>query len=413
MIKRIIFSFLFLFTFLASKGQQETIPYVILVSFDGFRYDYVKNFNPPNFKKFIANGSQAEAIIPSFPSKTFPNHYTLVTGLNPGNHGLVDNRFYDSTRKVIYTMSDKVKVADPYYYGGVPLWELAKRNGVKSASFFWVGSELTDESRRPDYYFPFDDKVDPNKRVDQVIAWLKLPAAERPHLITLYFSFPDHEGHNFGPDAEQTKQAVLRADSLLGNLMQEFEATKLPVNVILVSDHGMKEITVKEETYIFIDELIDRKNRAVIIANGGTQTHLYIQDKHKQDSVYAVLKKNEKNYTVMRKSEFPKRWQYNNYRVGDLMVMADPGYYIREGSRERFLKSAKIGSKEGVHGYDPADVLEVRGIFYAQGPNIKSGLTLKPFQNIHVYPLVAKILGLPLPKIDGKEEVLGSLYKKN
>lgn len=410
--KHFVFSIVFLFASLLSNAQQESVPYVIMVSFDGFRYDYVKNFNPPNFKKFIAKGSQAEALIPSFPSKTFPNHYSLVTGLNPGNHGLVDNRFYDPQRKAIYTMSDKIKVADPYYYSGVPLWELAKRNGLKSASYFWVGSELTDESRRPDYYFPFDDKVDPQKRVDQVIDWLKLPAAERPHFITLYFSFPDHEGHNYGPNSEQTKQAVLRADSLLGNLMQRVEATSLPVNVILVSDHGMKELSVEEKTYIFINELIDRKNRAVIIANGGTQTHLYIQDKHKQDSAYAVLKKNEKNYTVMRKSEYPERWHYKNDRVGDLMIVADPGFYIREGNRERFLKVAKIGSKEGVHGYDPVDVMEMRGIFYAQGPNIKSGLTLKPFQNIHIYPLVAKILGLPLPQIDGDPEVLDELYRK-
>jgi predicted AlkP superfamily pyrophosphatase or phosphodiesterase len=410
---RVLFFLFFLLIGTSSNAQKKNAPYVIMVSFDGFRYDYVKNFNPPNFKKFIAKGSQAEALIPSFPSKTFPNHYTLVTGLNPGNHGLVDNTFYDPARKEIYKMSDKVKVADPYYYGGLPLWELAKRNGMKSASYFWVGTEMTEESRRPDYYFSFDDKVDPQKRVDQVIDWLKLPEAERPHMITLYFSFPDHEGHSFGPSSEETRHAVLRADTLLGNLMKGVTATNLPVNVILVSDHGMHELIVEESTYIFIDELIDRKNRHVKLVNGGTQTHLYISDKHKRDSVYDVLKKNEKNYTVLKKEDYPARWYYNNSdRVGDLMVLAKPHHYIREGSRERFLKSPKIGSKEGAHGYDPAEVTDVRGIFYAQGPNIKSGITLEPFQNIHVYPLVAKILGLPLPVIDGKEEVLLKLYKK-
>jgi predicted AlkP superfamily pyrophosphatase or phosphodiesterase len=410
---RVLFFLFFLLIGTSSNAQKKNAPYVIMVSFDGFRYDYVKNFNPPNFKKFIAKGSQAEALIPSFPSKTFPNHYTLVTGLNPGNHGLVDNTFYDPARKEIYKMSDKVKVADPYYYGGLPLWELAKRNGMKSASYFWVGTEMTEESRRPDYYFSFDDKVDPQKRVDQVIDWLKLPEAERPHMITLYFSFPDHEGHSFGPSSEETRHAVLRADTLLGNLMKGVTATNLPVNVILVSDHGMHELIVEESTYIFIDELIDRKNRHVKLVNGGTQTHLYISDKHKRDSVYDVLKKNEKNYTVLKKEDYPARWYYNNSdRVGDLMVLAKPHHYIREGSRERFLKSPKIGSKEGAHGYDPAEVTDVRGIFYAQGPNIKSGITLEPFQNIHVYPLVSKILGLPLPVIDGKEEVLLKLYKK-
>ena len=409
--KRVLFCLFFLLIDLSSFAQKE-VPYVIMVSFDGFRYDYVQNFNPPNFKKFIANGSQAKAMIPSFPSKTFPNHYTLVTGLSPGNHGLVDNTFYDPSRKEIYKMSDKEKVIDPYYYGGVPLWQLVKKNGMKSASYFWVGSEMSDESRRPDYYFPFDDKVDPQKRVDQVIDWLKLPEAERPHFITLYFSFPDHEGHMFGPSSDETRQAVLRADTLLDNLMRGVTETSLPVNVILVSDHGMHELTVEESTFIFIDELIDRKNPNVRLVNGGTQTHLYISDKHKRDSIYAVLKKNEKNYTVLKKEDYAARWNYQNARTGDIMVLANAHHYIREGSRERFLKSAKIGSKEGGHGYDPAEMVDVHGIFYAQGPNIKSGITLPPFQNIHVYPLVAKILGLPLPAIDGKEEVLLKIYKK-
>ena len=175
-----------------SLHAQQAAPYVILISFDGFRYDYVNNYNPPNFKAFIAKGSQAEAIIPSFPSKTFPNHYSLVTGLMPGHHGLVDNQFYDAPRNEWYGMRDKQRVSDPYYYGGVPLWQLAKENGMKSASFFWVGSELSDERRRPDYYFPFDDKIPPKVRINQALNWLKLSESERPHLITLYFSFPDH-----------------------------------------------------------------------------------------------------------------------------------------------------------------------------------------------------------------------------
>ncbi len=410
--KRILFLVTFILVSCFTRAQQNSAPYVVLVSFDGFRHDYVKNFNPPNFKKFIAKGSGAEAMIPSFPSKTFPNHYTIVTGLNPGNHGLVDNAFYDPKRNVTYGMRKQALVVDPYYYGGVPLWELAKRNSMKSASYFWVGSEMSDEKRRPDYYFPFDDSIDPNIKVDQVINWLTLPESERPHLITLYFSSPDHEGHDFGPHAEQTKQAVLKADSLLNRLMTGIESTKLPVNVILVSDHGMYELTVKEETYIFIDELIDRKNPSVKLANGGTQAHLYINDSNKRDSVYAVLKKKEGKFTVLMKEEFPSRWHYHHERIGDLLVEAKPGYYIREGSRERFMKSAKLGSKTGVHGYDPEATTDVRGIFYAQGPNIKSGITVKPFQNIHVYPLVAKILGLPLPAIDGKSEVLDKLYKK-
>lgn len=409
--KRLIFWCLLVLAFQVS-AQQKQLPYVVLVSFDGFRHDYVQKFNPPYFQKFIANGSKAEALIPSFPSKTFPNHYTIVTGLNPGNHGLVDNSFYDRKRETMYGMKDSAKVVDGYYYGGVPLWQLAKQHGVKSASYFWVGSELSDAKRRPDYYYTFNDTIHPMKKVNQVIDWLKLPEAKRPHLITLYFSSPDHEGHDFGPNAEETKNAVLRADTLLASLMKGIESTKLPVNVILVSDHGMYEITLDAEHSLFIDEMLNRKDRSVRYANGGTQMHLYFKNNSKRDSVFSVLKKNEKNYTVYKKGEFPARWKYNNDRVGDLLIEAKPGYYIRGGTRELFLKNEPSGEKRGVHGYDPDVTSDVRGIFYAQGPNIKSGVTVAPFQNIHIYPLIAKILGLPLPAIDGKPEVLNKLYKK-
>ncbi|MCW5910216.1 MAG: alkaline phosphatase family protein [Cyclobacteriaceae bacterium] len=410
--KRFILLAWWLLAVVAGYAQAKDAPYVILVSFDGFRYDYVAKYNPPNFKKFIAAGAQAEAIIPSFPSKTFPNHYSIVTGMNPGNHGLVDNSFYDRARNEFYGMSNKERVVNPYYYGGVPLWELAKRNGMKSASYFWVGSELSDENRRPDYYYPFDDRIDPSKRVQQVIDWLKLPAAERPHLITLYFSFPDHEGHNFGPNAPETGKAVLRADSLLGTLMEGVKSTRLPVNVILVSDHGMKEIAVKESSYIFVDELIDRNDQAIKVVNNGTHTHVYIDDTHKRDSLYTLLKQKEKNFTVLRKEDYPPRWHYQNDRVGDLLLKAKPGYYLRTGSRARFLSQAKLGTKVGEHGYDPGEERDIYGVFYAQGPNIKKGAKIEAFQNIHVYPLIVKILGLPLPPIDGKEEVLIGIYRK-
>jgi predicted AlkP superfamily pyrophosphatase or phosphodiesterase len=410
--KKAICFLLFLLAGYTALAQQKSKPYLILVSFDGFRHDYVRNFSPPNFQEFIIKGSHAEALIPSFPSKTFHNHYTLVTGLYPGNHGLVDNSFYDRQQNEVYGMRNRKLVADPYYYGGVPLWELAKRNGMKSASFFWVGSEMSDDTRRPDYYFPFDDSVNPQSRVDQVIEWLNLPEDQRPHFITLYFSFPDDEGHDFGPRAGQTRHAVLRADTLLGKLMKGVESTRLPVNVILVSDHGMHELTVKEEAYIFIDELVDRNSPMVKVLNNGTHTHLYFSEIKKRDSIYTIVKAKEKNYRVLKKEDLPARWHYQNDRVGDLLVLADTGHYIRTGTRELFLKTANIGSKVGEHGYDPASTTDVNGIFYAQGPNIKSGLTLAPFQNIHVYPLIAKILGLPLPAIDGKKEVLNKVYRK-
>jgi predicted AlkP superfamily pyrophosphatase or phosphodiesterase len=403
---------LLLLVLIASElfAQVKSAPYVILVSFDGFRHDYVEKYNAPTFKSMYKNGAHAEAMVPSFPSKTFPNHYTLVTGLYPGHHGLVDNTFYDKARNATYGMRDSEKVSDPYYYGGVPLWELARQQGMKSASYFWVGSEMSVEARQPNYFYKFDDTMPPSARIDQAFTWLKLPENERPHMITLYFSFPDHEGHDSGPESADTKGAVLRADSLLNKLLKGLEGIDLPVNVIVVSDHGMKELTVARETYIVLPELINMKNPGVKVANGGTQAHLYVSDVVKRDSLYNLLKSKEKNFKVYRKEDFLLGWNYKNDRVGDLLIAATPGYYI--SSATSLSPTMVMGSKFGVHGYDPMVVTDMRGIFFAIGPNIKKGKEIAPFQNIHVYPLVAKILGLKIPAIDGKFEVLEEIYRK-
>lgn len=402
---------LLLLTVGAASAQQNPA-HLILISFDGFRYDYVQNINPPNFKAFIQKGAQAKALIPSFPSKTFPNHYTLVTGLYPAHHGLVDNRFFDAKKNEMYDMKAKKQVADPDYYGGIPIWQLARQQGMKSASYFWVGSEMSDSARRPNYYYPFDDSKLPEERVEQALSWLKLPAAERPRIITLYFSSPDHEGHTFGPSAEETRNAVFKADTLLGKLMEGLSKIDLPVNVVIVSDHGMTELEVAPETFTFVEDIINPKDPAIRMAVTGTLIQLYVSDSKKRDSVYTTLKSKEKNFTVYRKEDLPLHWHYQSSRVGDLIVSAHPGHYIRDGSWEKFFKKAELGKKFGVHGFDPEKEPNMRGIFYAQGPNIKPGITIGEFQNIHIYPLLAKILGLKVPPVDGDEKVLEKIYRK-
>ena len=173
-----------------------------------------------------------------------------------------------------------------------------------------------------------------------------------------------------------------------------------------------KELTVARETYIFINELIDTKNPAVVFANGGTQGHIYISNSAKKDSLYNLLKSKEKNFKVYKKEEFPERWNYKNERAGDLLIAATPGYYIRDNDTFLTTGTTVMGSKFGVHGYDPLIVTDMHGIFYATGPNIKKGMEIPAFQNIHVYPLMAKILGLTIPPIDGRLDVLEKVYKR-
>jgi predicted AlkP superfamily pyrophosphatase or phosphodiesterase len=391
---------------------QEEVPYVILVSFDGFRHDYVEKLDLPNFKSFIKKGAKAKALIPCFPSLTFPNHYSIVTGLYPGNHGLVDNTFYDSASNTVYKMHEPEKVANPYYYGGKPLWQLARQHGLKSASYFWVGSEVSDPTLRPDYYYRYDESVPDQTRIDQVLAWLKLPEAERPRFIMLYFSIPDHQSHEFGPWGEETKKIVLHADSLLGNLMKAVRETDLPVNTILVSDHGLSELTVAPETFIFLDELLNINDTTIRITHARALTHFYVDDQAKADSLYQVLKKQEKNYTIFRKKELPASLHYRNARVGDLVMVAKPFHSIIRAGRTALFQKEKPGRKFGVHGYDPAEVNDMLGIFYAQGPNIKAGSKIPAIPNIDIYPLIAEILGLKPPPIDGNPKTLKKIYKK-
>jgi predicted AlkP superfamily pyrophosphatase or phosphodiesterase len=392
-------------------AQQKDLPYVILVSFDGFRADYVERFDLKNFKSFIKGGGAAEALIPSFPSKTFPNHYTLVTGLYPGHHGLVDNTFFDPSKNQQYGMRIREAVIDPSYYGGTPLWILARQNNVKSASYFWVGSELKQDALHPDYYLQYDQSVPFEKRVDQVFEWLKLPEAERPHMITLYFSSPDSESHSFGPLAEQTREKLFALDSLLGNFMIRVKETKLPINVVLVSDHGMSELTQNTDTYIMLDDLVKTKKNVVTVVNGGTQAHLYTNP-IKRDSIYSNLKSREKNFKVYKQENFPSAWHYAHERSGDLLIVVDNGRYLMSGTIEKLHESMKPGTSFGAHGYDPYTNKDMYGIFYANGPNIKPGSKIKAVQNIHVYPLVAEILKMKVPQIDGQFKDVKALYKK-
>lgn len=392
-------------------AQQKDLPYVVLISFDGFRADYVERFDLKNFKSFIKTGGAAEALIPSFPSKTFPNHYTLVTGLYPGHHGLVDNTFFDPSKNQQYGMRIREAVIDPSYYGGTPLWILARQNNIKSASYFWVGSELKQDALHPDYYLQYDQSVPFEKRVDQVFEWLKLPEAERPHMITLYFSSPDSESHSFGPLAEQTREKLFSLDSLLGNFMISVKETMLPINVVLVSDHGMSELTQNTDTYIMLDDLVKTKKNVVTVVNGGTQAHLYTNP-IKRDSIYSTLKSREKNFKVYKQENFPSAWHYAHERSGDLLIVVDNGRYLMSGTIEKLHESMKPGTSFGAHGYDPYTNKDMYGIFYANGPNIKPGSKIKAVQNIHVYPLVAEILRMKVPQIDGQFKEVKTLYKK-
>lgn len=390
-------------SFGAEAPASQKKPHVILISLDGFRWDYVERFRPPNLSKFISEGVKAESLIPCFPSKTFPNHYTIATGMYPDHHGLVDNSFWSPEKKGVYKIRDREKVQDGSWYGGTPLWVLAEQSDMTSASFFFVGSEADVKGVRPTYYFDYDGSIPNEERVDQALEWLAMPSEKRPQLITMYFSDMDDIGHRAGPnDDKRLKEKLMPLDSTLGKLFNGVKNTGLPVNIILVSDHGMHEI--KTENFI-PGEIIENDELYRTVHNGAI-AHLYLNENVSEKDALEYLEGKEKNWKVYRTNEAPgfditptsENW-------GDLQIIPDRGWYFKQQRTIGFLKTKGV-EVGGEHGLDP-NIRELHGIFYANGPAFKNGLIVPSVKNIHIYPLVCEILGLKIPKeVDGSLKFL-------
>ena len=270
---------------------QLTKPYVIIISADGFRYDYADKYHATNLLKLRHSGVKANSMIPSYPSVTFPNHYTVATGMYPSHHGLVYNQFYDRKRKDSYNMSDRKTVEDGSWYGGTPLWVLAEQQGMISASYYFVGTEAPIQQTQPTYWYKFGNNTDINYRIDKVIDWLKLPEDIRPHFITFYISNADHNGHMHGPDSKETGEAVHFVDKAIGTMIEKVKALGLPVNYIFLADHGMANVDTV--TRINIASMIGTS--LFIIRGGGTSLHLYAKKAADIQPTYDALKKQEKS----------------------------------------------------------------------------------------------------------------------
>jgi alkaline phosphatase D len=380
---------------------QQDKPYVLLISLDGFRYDYAERDHAANLIELGKSGVRAKALIPSFPTTTFPNHYTIVTGLYPAHHGIVDNSFWDPARQEGFRSSSPSATTEGNWWGGTPLWVLAEQQGMRAASFFWPGSDAEIQHTRPTYYYKYNGRIPNEERVAQVIAWLKLPKPERPHFITLYFSDVDHEGHQFGPDAPQTHQAIHDIDALLGKLFEGIRALDLRLDVFVVSDHGMAAVTGDVD----MSKLANLDG--VEVTPNSTDFKFYSNDRARIDRLYAELKGKDPRIAIYRPSEIPEHLHYSgNPRIGDLVAFAIAPVVLHLTPRPGQTLP------KGMHGYDVARFPEMRGIFFAAGPDLKAGLTIDEFQNIHIYPLVAHILGLTEPaNIDGKLSVLAPILR--
>lgn len=391
------------------KNSVEALskPYVILISADGFRYDYLKKYNAQNLLRFAESGVTAKAMIPSFPTITFPNHWSLITGLYPSHHGLIDNFFYDYKKEKFYAMSSKENAEDGTWYGGTPLWSLAEKNGTLSASMMWVGSASNAGGMRPSYYYHYHEKFSPAEKVEKVLDWLKLPENVRPHFISLYFPEVDGSGHHFGPDAKETAEAVQLIDDAVKNLVEKLNQLGLKnVNFIFVADHGM--IKVDTENPLEIPQMLRDKTRFDYY-NAQTLVRVVVKDPAEVKSAYRDLKKNKTDvYKVYLDKRFPRKLKFSARddrfnRIGQILLVPEPS--------KIFLEKGKKTSA-GKHGYNPYKVPEMKAVFVAFGPAFKENKKIGEFQNVNVYPVVTDILGLKISEpIDGTQKVAKEILK--
>ncbi len=381
---------------------QQKKPYVILISADGFRHDYAEKYDATYLKSFAKNGVSAESMIPSYPTVTFPNHYSIATGLYPAHHGLVNNTFYDKKKDAKYSMGAKDKVRDGSWYGGTPIWVLAEQQQMLAANMFWVGSEADVQNIRSSYYYNYTEQITVATRIQAVKDWLNMPEERRPHLITFYVSEPDHVGHRYGPEAIETERAVKMVDSIIFELTEAVKGTGLPVNFIFLSDHGMT--AVDRENPIPIPQAIDLEK--FTIPSSGTMVDIQAKNKADIQPLYEQLKKEAKDYDVYLKSEVPAELHYNASddrfdRIGDILLL--PHW-------PKVFSNRTPGA--GYHGFQPLKGKDRHATFIAWGPAFKKNVVTPPFENVHVYPLIAEILGLKITSpVDGDLSKLKSVLK--
>lgn len=386
-----------------TAGAQPRIrdlkPTVILISLDGFRYDYVDRYKPPAISALARTGVRAKWMIPSFPTKTFPNHYTVATGLYPQNHGIVENNVYDFG--TVFTMSKREEVQNPRWWLGEPIWVTAEKQGQIAASYFFVGTETMIQGEAPTVWRAYNGRVPNNMRVDKVLELFDKPQKERPTMYSMYFSTTDDVGHEFGPDAEETKYAVWEVDGHIARLMAGLRRRGIDdqVNIIIVSDHGMANYYPKQAT--FLDDHFDFDDTERIL---WTNEIVQIFPKPgKLDAIYSKVK-DLKHATCWKKGEIPERLHYNDGpRVAPLICSSEVGWITTSHKRwDDWYKDLDDTSRpRGAHGYDNK-YQEMQATFIAHGAAFKRGYTAEPFPNVDVYNIMARILGLKPAKNDGE-----------
>ncbi|MEI6893960.1 MAG: ectonucleotide pyrophosphatase/phosphodiesterase [Colwellia sp.] len=398
-----------------SKPVKST---VILLSIDGFAYDYLTKFKPKHILNFGKSGVKAK-LLSVYPSKTFPNHLSIITGVYPAKHGIIHNRFYHPGLKEKYSLGAGKN--NSLWLTAKPFWSFAEENNILSAVYFWPESEAIGKNKQASFNIAYNRTDSEKARFDQIINWLKLPTSQAPHFIASYFSSVDAMGHKFGPNSVELKNAVADIDKLFGYFISRLKKEiTFDVNIILVSDHGMMQINESSKVdlaKVFNEQLTQWiSDNSIVVAQSSTQLFLYLDDsklsKDQKNSIFKSLikqkKENQSLYSVYRKNQYPEHWQLNK----DLAIIPD---IIIEIAPNGYFNNTKTSiTSAATHGYDVINQPALTAIFLASGPDIIKGRKLNAFENIHIVPLMSQLLGLPQRQdIDGKRSVLQPIIKTN
>ena len=385
--------------------EQQDKPYLILISFDGFRWDYQDLYETPALDRVSENGIRADALVPVFPTLTFPNHYSIATGLYPANHGLVGNRFPSRDRRSFYSLRDRATVEDGSWYRGEPIWVAAEKTGLVSAAFFFVGSEADVGGIRMSHWNSFDESISGKRRVDQALDWLAMPDDRRPHVITLYFEHVDTVTHRYGPGSKQSISSIKRVDGYLARLLEGINRLSIAddIYIVIVSDHGQTAINSNAEPFI-IDAVVNVDN--IMVVNHGSVAFLYLPepDRQRSEAICTAINNAWEHGRAMLHHDTPASWHViNDSGFADIIVQADPGYAVYSSrSRSRY---ASIGD----HGWAPEHE-EMHGIFLAAGRRLPAGKRIPAINAVDVYPLMMEILEIPVTTpIDGDPDKLTRL----
>ena len=386
-----------------NKSEENSNP-VLLISIDGFMNEYLERNDTPNFDRFLAEGVRAEYMIPVFPTKTFPNHWSLATGLYVENHGIISNSFYDYELDARFSYGAPDGQHDERWWGGEPIWVTAEKQGKTSVNFFWPGSEATFDGLQSTKWVDYDGSIPDSTRIDSIAAWFDPAGDVQADFGTLYFSFVDSRGHRYGPDAPEVDEAVIEMDLLLGYFLEKIEGIGLAdqMNILLVSDHGMAKQS--EDKVIFLDELINLDDVDII---DWSPVAMIRPHEGKTDEIYNALKENEENYRVYLKDEMPERFHFSNhYRIPEIIMIADMSYSIT--NRDYFEDRGVV---TGMHGFDNMEP-EMFTFFAAKGPAFKINEIEGPAESINIYELISHLLQIEPAENDGSLDEVKKFLKQ-